>query len=44
MSSYEKGKGKNAGRIALANPCKVLREITEEDRNFYHKNLRFDES
>ena len=30
--------------LALGNPCKVLREITEEDRNFYHKNLSIDES
>lgn len=32
------------GVIAIGNPCKVLREITEKDRKYYYKNLRFDES
>ncbi len=32
-----------SGVIAMGNPCKVLREITEEDRKYYYKNLRFDE-
>lgn len=29
--------------IALGNPCKVLREIKEKDREYYYKNRRFDE-
>jgi acetyltransferase-like isoleucine patch superfamily enzyme len=28
--------------IAVGNPCKVIREITEEDRKYYYKNLEFD--
>jgi acetyltransferase-like isoleucine patch superfamily enzyme len=28
--------------IALGNPCKVVREITEEDRKFYYKDKEFD--
>jgi hypothetical protein len=28
----------------LGNPCKVLRETTEEDSTYYYKKLRFDES
>ena len=28
--------------IAAGNPCRVIRKITEEDRDFYYKNLRFD--
>lgn len=31
-----------ANCIAVGNPCKVLREITEEDRKYYYKNLEFD--
>lgn len=30
--------------IALGNPCSVLREITEEDKKYYFKKLRFNES
>ena len=29
--------------IAMGNPCQVLREINERDRDYYYKNLRFDE-
>ncbi|TFH22986.1 MAG: sugar O-acetyltransferase, partial [Bacteroidia bacterium] len=29
--------------IALGNPCQVLRQIKERDRDYYYKNLRFDE-
>lgn len=29
--------------IAGGNPCKVIREITDEDRKYYYKNLEFDE-
>jgi acetyltransferase-like isoleucine patch superfamily enzyme len=29
--------------IAMGNPCRVLREITEEDRIYYYKKLKFDE-
>lgn len=28
--------------IAAGNPCKVIREITEEDRDYYFKNKKFD--
>ncbi len=29
--------------IACGNPCKVVRQITEEDRKFYYKDRQFDE-
>ena len=28
--------------IAVGNPCKIIREITEEDRKYYYKNYEFD--
>jgi len=28
--------------IAVGNPCKVLREITEDDKRYYHKDLKFE--
>lgn len=28
--------------IATGNPCKIVREITDEDRNYYFKKNRFD--
>ncbi len=28
--------------IAVGNPCRVLREITDEDREYYYKNKKFD--
>jgi len=28
--------------IAAGNPCKVIREITEDDRKYYYKNYEFD--
>ena len=28
--------------IAVGNPCRVLREITEEDRKYYYRNNEFD--
>lgn len=28
--------------IAVGNPCRVIREITEEDRKYYYKNNEFD--
>ena len=28
--------------MPAGNPCKVLREITEEDRKYYYKNKVFD--
>lgn len=31
-----------ANVVAAGNPCRVIREITEEDRHFYFKNRRFD--
>jgi len=29
-------------KIAMGNPCKVVREITEEDRKYYYKKNEFD--
>lgn len=29
--------------VAAGNPCKVIREITEEDRKYYYKDREFDE-
>jgi len=29
--------------IAVGNPCKVLREITERDREYYYKDMRLDQ-
>jgi acetyltransferase-like isoleucine patch superfamily enzyme len=29
--------------IAAGNPCRVIRQITEEDKNYYFSNRRFDE-
>ena len=31
-----------AGVVAFGNPCKVYREITEEDRRYYYKDRVFD--
>ena len=31
-----------ANVIAVGNPCKVIREITENDRKYYYKNREFD--
>lgn len=28
--------------IVVGNPCKIIREITEEDRKYYYKNNEFD--
>ena len=28
--------------IAVGNPCRVIREITEEDRKYYYKDKEFD--
>jgi len=28
--------------IAAGNPCKIIREITEEDRDFYYRDRKFD--
>ena len=28
--------------LAVGNPCRVVREITEEDRKYFYKNLVFD--
>ncbi|BCN31852.1 sugar O-acetyltransferase [Anaeromicropila herbilytica] len=28
--------------IAVGNPCKIIREITEDDRKYYYKNKEFD--
>ncbi|WP_442952578.1 hypothetical protein [Paenibacillus sp. Root52] len=32
-----------ANVIAVGNPCRVLREINEQDREFYYKDMRFDQ-
>ena len=32
-----------SGVIAMGNPCRVLREVTEEDHKYYYKNLKFNE-
>lgn len=32
-----------AGVIAAGNPCRVIREITEEDRKYYYKDRVFDD-
>jgi galactoside O-acetyltransferase len=32
-----------ANVIAVGNPCKVLREITERDREYYYRDMRFDQ-
>ena len=29
-------------RVAAGNPCRVLREITEEDRQYYYRDRAFD--
>lgn len=29
--------------VAAGNPCRVIRKITEEDREYYYKNLKFDQ-
>lgn len=31
-----------ANTIAVGNPCRVVREITEEDRHYYFKDRKFD--
>lgn len=31
-----------ANVIAVGNPCKVVREITDDDKKYYYKNLAFD--
>lgn len=32
-----------ANVIAAGNPCRVIREITEDDKRYYYKNREFDE-
>ena len=32
-----------AGVLAAGNPCKVIREITEEDRRYFYKKEPFDD-
>lgn len=32
-----------ANVIAVGNPCRVLREITDHDKTFYYKDMRFDQ-
>ena len=31
-----------ANVVAVGNPCRVMREISERDRDFYHKDMRID--
>ncbi|MCR5599104.1 MAG: sugar O-acetyltransferase [Lachnospiraceae bacterium] len=28
--------------IAAGNPCRIVRDITDDDRDYYYKNLKFD--
>nr|WP_330361228.1 hypothetical protein [Butyrivibrio sp. AD3002] len=28
--------------IAVGNPCRIVREITEDDRDYYFKDRKFD--
>ena len=30
------------GVVVAGNPCRILKEITEEDRKYYYKNIEFD--
>lgn len=30
--------------VAVGNPCQIIREITDEDRDFYYRKERFDVS
>ncbi len=30
------------GVVAAGNPCRIIKEITEEDKKYYYKNLEFD--
>ncbi|WP_374705315.1 DapH/DapD/GlmU-related protein [Paenibacillus radicis (ex Gao et al. 2016)] len=32
-----------ANVIAVGNPCRVLREMTERDKDYYYKDMRVDE-
>lgn len=32
-----------SGVIAAGNPCKVIREISEDDRKYYYKKIPFDD-
>lgn len=29
--------------VAAGNPCRIIREITEEDKKYYYKDREFDE-
>ena len=29
--------------VAAGNPCKIIREITDEDMQYYYKNMKFDD-
>ncbi|MBQ1727270.1 MAG: sugar O-acetyltransferase, partial [Treponema sp.] len=31
-----------ANVIAVGNPCRILRKITEEDREYYYRDRKFD--
>ena len=31
-----------ANVVAVGNPCRVLREITDQDREYYYKNRKID--
>ena len=30
------------GVVAAGNPCRILKEITEDDRQYFYKNMKFD--
>ena len=32
-----------ANSIAVGNPCRVIRAITDEDKQYYYKNLKIEE-
>ena len=36
-------KGIPSGVVAVGNPCRTIKEITEEDKLYYYKSRRFDE-
>lgn len=33
-----------ANSVAVGNPCKVIRAITDEEKDYYYRKLRFDEA
>ena len=33
-----------SGVVAVGNPCRVLREVGEQDRNYYYRNMPVDKA